>query len=163
KIGGLEACRVIKQRVPSARVIMLTASEDESHLVGAVRAGARGYLLKNSTEEIALGIRGVASGYSLLSPTMTSKLLLSADPGGHRDEPDARTNAGLPAPTPRELEVLQLIAGGRTNHQIASELDISENTVRQHVRNILDKFQVHSRTEAATYAMRRGLINPTDR
>jgi two-component system NarL family response regulator len=74
KSGGLPACRVIKQRVPSARVIMLTGSDDEAHIVGAVRAGTYGYLLKDSIEEIALGIRGLAGGYCLISPIMTSKL-----------------------------------------------------------------------------------------
>jgi len=163
KRGGIHACRVIKQRVPSARTIMLTGSDDEANLVEAVRAGAHGYLLKDATEEIAAGIRGVVHGYSLLSPAMTIKLLSETDRITRRAGAPADNRAPKPPHlTPRELEVLRLVALGRTNRQISAELRNAENTVRQHVRNILDKFQMHSRTEAATYAVLHGLIDPDE-
>ena len=161
KRGGIHACRVIKQRVPSVRIIMLTSSDDEANLVEAVRAGADGYLLKDVTEEIAAGIRGVVNGYSLLSPTMTIKLLPESNEISKGAEAPGHSLALEPPHlTVRELEILRLVARGRTNRQIATELEISENTVRNHIRNILDKLQMHSRTEAAMYAVRRGLIDP---
>ena len=163
KRGGIDACRVIKQRVPSARILMLTSSDDEANLFEAVRAGANGYLLKDvPPEEVAAGIRGVFQGQSLLSPMMASKLLTEFAP----DQPARRR---CPAPTPglelprlthRELDILKLVARGRLNREIAAELFISENTVRNHIRNILDKLQMHSRMEAAMYAVRQRLIDP---
>jgi DNA-binding NarL/FixJ family response regulator len=161
KSGGIHACRVIKQRVPSARIIMLTSSDDEANLFEAVRAGANGYLLKDATEEIAAGIRGVFNGHSLLSPVMATKLLLEFTQISQRAEtPAATPELELPRLTVRELEILRLVAQGRTNRQIATELVIAENTVRNHIRNILDKLQMHSRIEAAMYAVRQRLIDP---
>ncbi|GAA6524543.1 response regulator transcription factor [Intrasporangium sp. DVR] len=163
KRGGIEACRMIKQRVPSARIIMLTSSDDEANLFEAVRAGANGYLLKDvPPEEVAAGIRGVFHGQSLISPMMASKLLQEF---AHM----SRVGSSGPAPTPelelprltdRELGILRLVARGRLNREIAKELYISENTVRNHIRNILDKLQMHSRMEAAMYAVRQRLIEP---
>ena len=161
KRGGIEACRVIKQRVPSARILMLTSSEDESNLFEAVRAGANGYLLKDvPTEEVAAGIRGLHHGQSLLSPLMASKLLDEFAQISQRDTTPAPT-PGLEVPrlTQRELDILQLVARGRLNREIAGELFISENTVRNHIRNILDKLQMHSRMEAAMFAVRQRLID----
>jgi DNA-binding NarL/FixJ family response regulator len=163
KRGGIEACRLIKQRIPSARIIMLTSSDDEANLFEAIRAGANGYLLKDvPPEEVAAGIRGVFHGQSLISPMMASKLLTEF-------AQMSRHGTALPAPTPelelprltdRELGILRLVARGRLNREIASELFISENTVRNHIRNILDKLQMHSRMEAAMYAVRQRLIEP---
>ncbi len=163
KRGGIEACRLIKQRVPSARIIMLTSSDDEANLFEAIRAGANGYLLKDvPPEEVANGIRGVFHGQSLISPMMASKLLTEF-------AQMSRHGATVPAPTPelelprltdRELGILRLVARGRLNREIANELFISENTVRNHIRNILDKLQMHSRMEAAMYAVRQRLIEP---
>lgn len=164
KRGGIEACRVIKQRVPSVRILMLTSSEDESHLFEAVRAGANGYLLKDvPPEEVAAGIRGLHHGQSLLSPLMASKLLTEFSQISAQAEVPARA-AGLEVPrlTGRELEILQRVARGRANREIATELYISENTVRNHVRNILDKLQMHSRMEAAMFAVRERLIDPAE-
>jgi DNA-binding NarL/FixJ family response regulator len=162
KRGGIEACRIIKQRVPSVLILMLTGSDDDADLFDAIRAGADGYLLKSAIEDLGAGIRGVAHGESQLSPAMATKLLLefkqtSAAPAAHPPTPglDAR-----PSLTRREVEVLQRIAQGRLNREIADELTMSENTVRSHIRNILDKLQVHTRMEAAMYAVRQGLIDP---
>lgn len=172
KRGGIEACRVIKQRVPSARILMLTSSDDESNLFEAVRAGATGYLLKDvPPEEVAAGIRSIHDGQALLSPTMASKLLTEFAQISQRattgapaaPAPTAAARASgleLPHLTDRELGILRLVARGRLNREIAAELFIAENTVRNHVRNILDKLQMHSRMEAAMYAVRERLIDP---
>ncbi|NUS41607.1 MAG: response regulator transcription factor [Terrabacter sp.] len=162
KRGGIDACRVIKQRVPSARILMLTSSDDEANLFEAVRAGANGYLLKDvPPEEVAAGIRGVFHGQSLISPLMASKLLLEFAQISQRETVPAPTpGLELPRLTDRELEILKLVARGKLNREIAGELFISENTVRNHIRNILDKLQMHSRMEAAMYAVRQRLIDP---
>jgi two-component system NarL family response regulator len=162
KRGGIDACRVIKQRVPSARILMLTSSDDEANLFEAVRAGANGYLLKDvPPEEVAAGIRSVFQGQSLLSPLMASKLLEEFKAISLKDVPPAPTpGLELPRLTNRELEILRSVAKGKLNREIGSELFISENTVRNHIRNILDKLQMHSRMEAAMYAVRQRLIDP---
>jgi DNA-binding NarL/FixJ family response regulator len=166
KRGGIEACRVIKQRVPSARILMLTSSEDEANLFEAVRAGANGYLLKDvPPEEVAAGIRGVFQGQSLISPMMASKLLhefaqISRVADQQEDVPAPTPGLELPRLTDRELEILKLVTRGHLNREIAVELFIAENTVRNHIRNILDKLQMHSRMEAAMYAVRQRLIEP---
>jgi DNA-binding NarL/FixJ family response regulator len=141
---------------------MLTSSDDEANLFEAVRAGANGYLLKDvPPEEVAAGIRGVHHGQSLLSPMMASKLLTEFAQISQRDTLPAPTpGLELPRLTHRELDILKLVARGRLNREIASELFISENTVRNHIRNILDKLQMHSRMEAAMYAVRQRLIDP---
>ena len=161
KRGGIDACRLIKQRVPSALILMLTSSDDGTDLFEAIRAGANGYLLKDATEDIAAGIRGVIDGQSLLSPVMATKLLLEFKQISQR-APTLPANPGLEQPhlTQRELDILQRVAEGRRNREIAAELVISENTVRNHIRNILDKLQMHSRMEAALYAIRQKLIDP---
>jgi DNA-binding NarL/FixJ family response regulator len=161
KRGGIDACRVIKQRVPSARILMLTGSDDDADLFGAVRAGADGYLLKDLTDEIAAGIRGVFHGHSQLSPLMATKLLEEFKQMSQRaSAPTAALGIELPRLTERELEILDLVAQGRLNREIAERLVISVNTVRNHIRNILEKLQMHSRMEAAMYAVRQRLIDP---
>jgi DNA-binding NarL/FixJ family response regulator len=161
KRGGIDACRLIKQRVPSARILMLTGSDDEADLFEAVRAGASGYLLKSVTDELADGIRGIVDGQSQLSPAMATRLLQEfrrlSEPA---PMPGAASSTDAPRLTERELEVLDLVAHGRTNAEIADDLVISPNTVRNHIRNVLDKLQMHSRLEAAMYAVRQGLIDP---
>jgi DNA-binding NarL/FixJ family response regulator len=161
KRGGIDACRVIKQRVPSARILMLTGSDDDADLFEAVRAGADGYLLKDLTDEIAAGIRGVFHGHSQLSPLMATKLLEEFKQMSQRaSAPTAALGIELPRLTERELEILDLVAQGRLNREIAERLVISVNTVRNHIRNILEKLQMHSRMEAAMYAVRQRLIDP---
>ena len=149
---GIDACRRIRDLGLGARVIMITTSEDEQDLVAALRAGAKGYLLKDApAEQIIDGIRAVCAGESLLSPALTSTLLaeFSALVGGETRE-DPR-----PPLTEREREVLGVLGEGLTNKEIAARLFISENTVKNHVHNLLEKLGLHSRTEAALFAVRR--------
>jgi two-component system NarL family response regulator len=160
KRGGIEACRVIRQRVPSARILMLTSSEDQANLFDAIRAGANGYLLKDvPPEEVAAGIRALHGGHSLVSPMMAAKLLTEFAQLS-RQSPAPGPELEVPRLTKRELGILGLVARGNLNREIAAELFISENTVRNHIRNILDKLQMHSRMEAAMYAVRQRLIDP---
>nr|WP_235502180.1 response regulator transcription factor [Angustibacter sp. Root456] len=156
--SGIEACTAIKDVVPSTKIVILTISDEESDLYEAVRAGANGYLLKDVPgEEIAAGIRAVAEGQSLISPSMASKLLTEFAAMIKKSE--ERPQLPVPRLTDRELEVLKLVARGLANRDIAKELFISENTVKNHVRNILEKLQLHSRMEAVVYAVREKILD----
>jgi DNA-binding NarL/FixJ family response regulator len=156
KRTGLEACSTIKQAVPSAKIIMLTVSDEEADLYEAVKSGASGYLLKDSSiEEVSQAVRVVADGQSLISPSMAVKLI---DEFKQMSRPE-RDNVGGLRLTDRELEVLRLVARGLNNREVAKQLFISENTVKNHVRNILEKLQLHSRMEAVMYAVREKLLD----
>ena len=158
KRSGIEACLAIKEAVPSAKIIILTVSDEEADLYEAVKSGASGYLLKDSSiEEVAQAIRVVADGQSLISPSMAVKLI---DEFKQMSRPEREHVPGLRL-TDRELEVLRLVAKGMNNREIAKELFISENTVKNHVRNILDKLQLHSRMEAVVYAVRERMLEIT--
>ncbi len=158
--SGIEAAGRIKARQPGAAILMLTASEDESDLFEAIKAGATGYLLKEiSVEEVCDAVRAVAAGQSRLAPRMASKLLSEFATLSQRT-----SEAGAQPPvrlTDREMDVLRLVAKGLTNREIAKELFISENTVKNHVRNILEKLHLHSRMEAVVYAVREKLLEIT--
>jgi two-component system NarL family response regulator len=158
KRSGIEATRVIKDTLPSTKILMLTISDEEADLYEAIKAGASGYLLKEiSIEEVADAVRQVYAGQSLISPSMAAKLLNEfATMVKRRDE-----RAQVPGPrlTDRELEVLKLVAKGMNNRDIGAELFISENTVKNHVRNILEKLHLHSRMEAVVYAVREKLLD----
>ncbi len=158
--GGIEACREIKEVAPSARIIILTMSDEEEDLFEAIKAGASGYLLKDiPLDEVADVVRAVHGGQSLLNPSMAGKLLTEFATLARRDQEEERAQQ-IPAPklTEREMEVLKLVARGMNNRDIAKELFISENTVKNHVRNILEKLQIHSRMEAVMIAVREKLI-----
>jgi DNA-binding NarL/FixJ family response regulator len=156
--SGIEACRTIKEVAPSTRIIMLTISDEEADLYEAIRAGATGYLLKEiSIDEVASAIRAVASGQSLISPSMAAKLLTEF--AGMLKRAEGAQPVPVPRLTERELEVLRLVARGLNNRDIARSLFISENTVKNHVRNILEKLQLHSRMEAVVYAVREKLLD----
>lgn len=158
-IGGIEATRRLAETVPSARIVMLTVSDEEADLYEAVKAGASGYLLKElSIEEVADAVRAVAAGQSLISPSMASKLLAEFSQLARRAEVGREGGAVVPHLTDRELEVLRLVARGMGNRAIGEALAISENTVKNHVRNMLEKLHLHSRTEAVMYAVRRNII-----
>jgi two-component system NarL family response regulator len=155
KQSGIEACVAIKDAVPMTKIIMLTVSDDEADLYEAVKSGASGYLLKDSSiEEVAQGIRVVADGQSLISPSMAAKLI---DEFKTMAKPERSAGPALKL-TERELEVLRLVARGLSNRDVAANLAISENTVKNHVRNILEKLQLHSRMEAVMYAVRAKLV-----
>jgi two-component system NarL family response regulator len=156
KRSGIEACVAIKEAAPTARIIMLTVSDEEADLYDAVKNGASGYLLKDSSiDEVAQAIRVVADGQSLISPSMAIKLLDEFKQMSRSD----RAQVPTPKLTERELEVLKLVAQGLNNREIAKRLFISENTVKNHVRNILEKLQLHSRMEAVMYAVREKLLD----
>ena len=161
KVNGIDAARAIRAMAPSTRILMLTVSDEEDDLYEAIKAGANGYLLKEiSVEEVAEAIRAVVQGQSLISPSMASKLLSEFNSLVRRAEEKQQFPA--PALTARELEVLKLVAKGMSNREIADELFISENTVKNHVRNILEKLHLHSRMQAVMYAVREQLIDPDD-
>src|SRR5919199_2314910 len=134
------------------------APASSAALNDAIKAGASGYLLKEiSIEEVSDAVRAVHAGQSLISPSMASKLLTEfATMVKRRDE---RTQVPGPRLTDRELEVLKLVARGMNNRDIGQELFISENTVKNHVRNILEKLHLHSRMEAVVYAVREKLLD----
>jgi two-component system NarL family response regulator len=160
KRGGIDACTAIKAAVPSSKIIMLTISDEEADLYDAIKAGAMGYLLKEiSIEEVASAIRAVHGGQSLISPSMASKLLTEFASMIKRG--DERQQVPAPRLTDREMEVLRLVAKGMNNRDIAKQLFISENTVKNHIRNILEKLQLHSRMEAVVYAVREKLLEIT--
>ena len=160
KRGGIDACTSIHETVPSAKIIMLTISDEEVDLYDAIKAGAMGYLLKEiSIEEVASAIRAVHGGQSLISPSMASKLLTEF--ASMIKKTDDRQQVPTPRLTDREMEVLKLVAKGMNNRDIAKQLFISENTVKNHIRNILEKLQLHSRMEAVVYAVREKLLEIT--
>jgi two-component system NarL family response regulator len=155
--SGIQAAGDIRDMLPGAKILMLTISDEEADLYESIKAGASGYLLKEiSIEEVADAIRSVWAGQSRISPSMASKLLsefaaISQRAGDRRDLAAAKL-------TDREMQVLKLVAQGRGNKDIAEELFISENTVKNHIRNILDKLHLHSRMEAVVYAVREKLL-----
>jgi len=158
--SGIEACRAMKDAAPSAKIVILTISDEEEDLFEAIRAGASGYLLKDiPLDEVADTVRAVYGGQSLINPSMAGKLLTEFATLARRDSEEERVQQ-VPAPklTDREMQVLKLVARGMNNRDIAKELFISENTVKNHVRNILEKLQIHSRMEAVMVAVREKLI-----
>jgi len=160
RVNGIEAAQRIREVLPSTKILMLTVSDEEDDLYEAIKAGANGYLLKEiSVEEVATAIRSVVQGESLISPSMASKLLNEFNSLARQA---AEKKEQLPAPvlTTRELEVLKLVARGMSNRDVADQLYISENTVKNHVRNILEKLHLHSRMEAVMYADRKRLLDP---
>jgi DNA-binding NarL/FixJ family response regulator len=155
KLSGIEAITAVRNAAPDARIVMLTVSDEEADLYEAIKGGASGYLLKDaSTDEVAQAVRVVADGQSLISPSMAMKLLDEFKQMARTD----RSQPATPRLTERELEVLRLVAQGLNNREIARQLFISENTVKNHVRNILEKLQLHSRMEAVMYAVREKLL-----
>jgi len=157
--SGIEACRAMKEVAPSAKIVMLTISDEEEDLFEAIRAGASGYLLKDlPLDEVAETVRAVHGGQSLINPSMAGKLLTEFAVLARRDAEERAQQVPAPRLTEREMQVLKLVARGMNNKDIAKELFISENTVKNHVRNILEKLQIHSRMEAVMVAVREKLI-----
>ena len=157
--SGIEACRSIKDVAPSARIIILTMSDEEEDLFDAIKAGASGYLLKDiPLDQVAEAVRSVHGGQSLISPSMAGKLLTEFASIARRATEESPREVPAPKLTDREMQVLKLVARGMNNRDIAKELFISDNTVKNHVRNILEKLQIHSRMEAVMVAVREKLI-----
>jgi two-component system NarL family response regulator len=155
-MSGIDVLGKIKAVSPSSKVLLLTGSESEEDLVSAIRGGARGYILKDMPFDELVGvIDNIESGGAAVSPSMAGKLFdVTRELLLHHELISSRK----PTLTGRELEVLGLVADGKTSRQIGDLLYISENTVKNHVRNILDKLGLHSRNEAVLYAIRENLI-----
>jgi DNA-binding NarL/FixJ family response regulator len=154
RLGGLEAIRRIREVAPATRVLVLTSFADDDTVLPAVRAGAAGYLLKDvQPPELVGAIRTVHAGEALLAPAVATMLVeqLAAEDGDGAAERDDHL-------TPREREVLALLARGRANKVIARDLGVSERTVKTHVSNILAKLNLTDRTQAAVYAVRHGIV-----
>ena len=154
--SGIEATRAIRRSSPSTRVLMLTVSPGETNVSEAILAGASGYVLKDAAvDDIVAAVHATARGESLLSPAIAAQLLKHIR--GHETLGELPGDE-LPQLTARELDVLRLVAAGRDNTQIATELVISQQTVKSHVSNILAKLEVDNRIQAAVYAVRRRLL-----
>lgn len=154
-MSGLEAVRLITEEVPGSNVLMLTVSEDAEDLLDALRGGACGYLLKNiDTEALIEAIRRAADGESVISPQMTGKLVQ-----GVRHPRETLVPPGKEKLSPREREILLLLATGVSNKEIARGLELAESTVKIHVQGILRKLGLSSRVQAAVYAVEQGLVS----
>ena len=156
KRSGLQACIQIKELVPSVKIIMLTVSDEEGDLYESVKNGASGYLLKDSSiDEVAQAVRVVAEGQSLISPSMAVKLIDEFKEMARTDRQQ------VPTPAAHRARARGPPPGRQGNEQPGRgrELFISENTVKNHVRNILEKLQLHSRMEAVMYAVREKLLD----
>jgi NarL family two-component system response regulator LiaR len=153
ELDGVRAMRALRERVPDARVIVLTSFLDEDKLLPAIRAGAAGYLLKNADpKELARAVRAAHAGEALLDPVVAARLVETLAADGGVDPIDRLT--------PREREVLVLIGRGFPNKRIAQELGLAEKTVKTHVGHVLAKLGVTDRTQAAVLAVRAGLVGP---
>lgn len=151
-VDGVESIRQIRARYAEVEVVALTSFTEEERVQAALEAGASGYLLKDSdVDQVAAGIRAAHRGELQLDPVIARRLMSSL-----RAAPSDALVAQL---TPRELEVLRLVGAGRSNKEIAAELSITERTTRTHVSNILRKLGVSSRTQAALWAVREGLMD----
>src|SRR3954447_24609542 len=161
RVSGIEATRRLAEALPTTKILMLTVSDEEDDLYEAIKAGAAGYLLKEiSIEEVADAVRSVMQGQTLITPSMASKLIQEFNNLARRAE--ERYSFPTPKLTDRELDTLKLVAQGLTNREIGEELSISENTVKNHVRNILEKLHLHSRMEAVMYAVKENLLDIRD-
>lgn len=160
QLDGLAATRLISAEMPEVKVVVLTASSNDSDLFEAIKSGAEGYLLKDlEAEKFFALLEGVGRGEPALSPALARKVLRElAHPKAaskERQDPDALTA--------REQEVLELMVEGVTsNRALAKRLGVSENTVKFHVRNILDKLHLHNRAQVVSYALRHGIVVPQD-
>ena len=157
-LSGIEACRLLRERLPDTRVVMLTSFGNEEAVFASIMAGASGYLLKNTgRRELLRAVRAAARGESQLDPSVTGRVLARLRNLSEKEQD--RESAML---SEREKEVLALVAKGRTNREIAAELVISGNTARNHVSRILGKLGLARRSEAATFAVRHGLLDEDD-
>jgi DNA-binding NarL/FixJ family response regulator len=155
QMDGLQAAKEIRARYPKIAIVMLTSSERDGHIYEAVKIGVAGYLLKDlDASDLFDLLNGVSNGEPAMTRAMAGKFLKSV---ANRIVDDERGEQAL---TERELYVLRLVASGASNQEIAEKLSISVNTVKTHLKNILEKLQLENRTQAATYALTHGLVNP---
>jgi len=156
---GLEATRKIMSEIPYVKIIMLTVAEEDAKLFEAIKAGATGYLLKSiDPKDLLEMVRGVSRGEAPISRMMATKILGEFSRQGRDDVACPASGGKL---SPREMEVLKHLTEGASNREIAITLGISENTVKNHLRNILEKLHLQNRVQAAAYALRQGLTgNP---
>jgi DNA-binding NarL/FixJ family response regulator len=157
-LDGLAATRLISAEIPQVKVVVLTGSDEDAKLFEAIKSGAQGYLLKNlESRELFALLEGVGRGEPALTPLLASKLLQEfarpPRPAAESHDPDELTD--------REREVLELLVRGVTsNRKLAKQLGVSENTVKFHVRNILDKLHLHNRAQVVGFALRHGIVAP---
>jgi DNA-binding NarL/FixJ family response regulator len=157
QMDGLQAAKEIRTRFPEIAIVMLTSSERDGHLYEAVKIGVAGYLLKDlDANDLFDLLSGVAKGEPAMTRAMAGKFLKSV---ANRIADEGRGEQAL---SERELLVLRLVASGASNQEIADKLSISVNTVKTHLKNILEKLQLENRTQAATYALTHGLVSPRD-
>ena len=150
RCNGLEATRLIKAEMPEIKIIILTVSDDDEDLFEAIKSGAEGYLLKNiRAEEFLALLSGVVRGEAAISPLLATKII---------DEFAHQTKKAEPLPSERETDVLRLVTTGALNKEIASTLNITENTVKYHLRNIMEKLHLRNRAQVAAYAVSKGII-----
>ncbi|MGH2949137.1 MAG: response regulator [Solirubrobacteraceae bacterium] len=160
-VDGITATRQVLADVPEVRVVILTTFEQDDYIFGALSAGASGFLLKRtSPEDLIAAIHTVAAGDSLLSPSVTSRVI---ERMARHPAPDASRDERLDELTPRECQVLELVAGGLSNREIAGSLVIEESTVKTHVKRILVKLGVRDRVQAVIFAYESGLSAPGSR
>lgn len=156
EMDGLQVLRYLREHLPEILVVMLTVSDEDEDLLAAVQAGAHGYLLKNLTADSFLElINGLVRGEAAMTRQTTARLLRGI---GGQPKLGVKTDYGI---TARELDLLQLAARGYSNRAIAQELSISENTVKYHMKNILQKLHAQNRTEAVTHAIHAGILDPS--
>jgi DNA-binding NarL/FixJ family response regulator len=156
KMNGIQLTHAVKQEIPSVGIVILTIYHDDANVFQAIKAGATGYVLKDSPpEETLAAIRAIHRGDSLLHPSIASRVLSEFNRISNQRVADLKLFSEL---TDREIEVLKEVATGKRNREIAETLFISEKTVKNHISNILFKLQVNDRTEAAMLAARGGLV-----
>jgi DNA-binding NarL/FixJ family response regulator len=156
QMDGLEATRLIKTEMPEMKIVILTVSDDEENLFEAIKSGAQGYLLKSMPSQAFFELmEGVAQGEAPISRGIATKILGEFSRHLQQDAAPASEKEDL---TEREIEVLRLVAEGLTNRDIAPRLNITENTVKYHLKNILEKLHLRNRAQAVAYAMQTGLL-----
>ena len=154
-MNGIEATRVIRTRFPSIRVLILSAYDDDRYIFPLLDTGASGYLLKTTSgDDLAAAIRAVVRGETALDPQISSRVR-----DRHRQAPIYRSEGMTEGLTERELEVLRMVAGGKSNKETGEKLGITANTVQVHLRNIFGKMSVGDRTQAVAHAIRQGWIH----
>jgi DNA-binding NarL/FixJ family response regulator len=156
---GIEATKIIKEQFPKVEVIILSMYNEDEYIFEAIKAGAGGYVLKDiSKEDLIRAIRVVYSGESLIQPALAKKVLKEFSLMAKETE-QIQSKSSLRGLSDRELDVLKLVAEGRSNKEIADLLIIGETTVKAHLRSIFKKLEVNDRAQAVAYAMRKGLVN----